>query len=44
LVGFGTFKVVERKERTGVDPRTMKKIKIPAKKVVRFSPGKDLKI
>jgi len=44
LVGFGTFKIVERKERTGIDPRTKKKIKIPAKKVVKFSPGRDLKI
>ena len=44
LAGFGTFKIVERKERTGIDPRTKKKIKIPAKKVVKFSPRRDLKI
>ncbi len=42
LVGFGTFQVVKRKARTGVDPRTRKKIKIKAKKVVKFKAGKRL--
>ncbi len=42
LVGFGTFQVVKRKARTGVDPRTREKIKIKAKKVVKFKPGKRL--
>ncbi len=42
LVGFGTFQVVKRKARTGVDPRTRQKIKIKAKKVVKFKPGKRL--
>ncbi len=40
LVGFGTFKVVRRKARTGVNPRTGEKIKIPAKNVVKFKAGK----
>jgi len=43
LVGFGTFKVVQRKARTGVNPKTGQKIKIKASKNVKFSAGKDLK-
>lgn len=43
LVGFGTFKVVQRKARTGVNPKTGEKIKIKASKNVKFSVGKDLK-
>ena len=36
LVGFGTFEVRNRKATTGVNPKTREKIKIPAKKVLRF--------
>ena len=43
LVGFGTFKVVKRAARTGRNPKTGKEIKIPAKKVVKFTAGKTLK-
>jgi len=43
LVGFGTFKVVEKKERKGVNPKTLKPINIPAHKAPKFVPGKDLK-
>jgi DNA-binding protein HU-beta len=43
LVGFGAFKAVKRAARIGRNPRTGKKIKIPAKMVIRFSAGKDLK-
>ena len=42
LVGFGTFSVSERAARTGRNPSTGKEIKIEAKKVVRFKPGKEL--
>ena len=42
LIGFGTFSVVKRKARTGLNPRTKKAIKIPAKKVVKFKAGKGL--
>ena len=42
LVGFGTFYVVKRKARTGRNPQTGKKMKIPAKKVVKFRPGSRL--
>ncbi len=43
LVGFGTFKVSKRKARTGLNPRTGEKIKIPAKKVLTFKASKNLK-
>ncbi|MGO8943969.1 MAG: HU family DNA-binding protein [Syntrophobacteraceae bacterium] len=42
LVGFGTFSVGTRAQREGRNPRTGKKIKIPAKKVVKFKAGKTL--
>jgi len=41
--GLGTFVVVERKARTGVNPRTKAKIKIPATKAPRFRAAKALK-
>jgi len=43
LVGFGTFKVQKRKARKGRNPQTGAEIKIKAKKVPRFVPGKALK-
>lgn len=43
LVGFGSFLVKERAARKGVNPRTKKAINIPAKKVPKFVPGKDLR-
>ena len=43
LVGFGTFAKVRRKARKGVNPATGAKIKIKARNVVRFKPGKGLK-
>ena len=43
LVGFGTFKVNKRKARKGRNPRTGEKIKIKAKNVPKFVPGKALK-
>jgi len=42
LVGFGTFSVVTRGPRTGRNPRDGQKIKIAAKKVAKFKPGKKL--
>lgn len=43
LIGFGTFKVVNRKARLGINPKTGEKIKIKASKSVRFTPGKAFK-
>ena len=43
LVGFGTFKVDKRKARKGRNPQTGEEIKIKAKKVPKFVPGKALR-
>ncbi len=43
IVGFGTFSVAKRKARTGRNPQTGAEIKIPARKVPKFTPGSDLK-
>lgn len=43
LTSFGTFKVLKRRSRVGVNPATGKKMTIPAKKVPKFSAGKALK-
>ena len=43
LVGFGTFKVGQRKARKGRNPQTGAPIQIKASKIVRFRPGKELK-
>ena len=43
LVGFGTFKVIKRNARTGVNPQTKAKIEIPARNVPVFKAGKKLK-
>ena len=42
LVGFGTFSVNEKGERTGINPATKEKITIPAKKVVKIKAGAEL--
>ncbi len=43
LIGFGSFEVAKRAARKGVNPQTKKTISIPAKKVVKFKAGKELK-
>lgn len=43
LIGFGTWATRERAKRNGVNPRTGKKISIPAKVVPFFKVGKELK-
>jgi len=42
LVGFGTFSLINRKAREGRNPKTGDKIKIAARKVIKFKPGKAL--
>ena len=42
LVGFGTFIKVHRKARMGRNPQTGESIKIKARNVVKFRPGKKL--
>ena len=43
LVGFGTFEVKARGERTGRNPKTGETIKVPASKHPAFSASKALK-
>jgi len=43
LIGFGTFAIKKRKARNGRNPQTGAKIKIKAKTVPVFKPGKALK-
>jgi len=42
LVGFGVFQVARRKERTGRNPQTGATLRISARKVPKFRPGKQL--
>lgn len=42
LIGFGTFSMQEKPERTGINPATKEKIVIPARKVAKFKPAADL--
>ena len=42
LIGFGTFAVVEKPERQGINPQTKQKITIPARKAVKFKPSAEL--
>ncbi|MCM3020211.1 HU family DNA-binding protein [Priestia megaterium] len=43
LVGFGTFEIRERAERTGRNPQTGEEMTIPASKAPAFKAGKELK-
>ena len=43
LVGFGSFEVKHRAERTGLNPRTKEPVTIAASKVPTFKAGKAFK-
>lgn len=43
LIGFGTFKIANRKARKGINPKTGEPIKIKASKSVKFLAGKAFK-
>jgi nucleoid DNA-binding protein len=43
LIGFGNFTVSKRAASTGRNPQTGAEVKIPARKVPKFSAGKGLK-
>lgn len=43
LVGFGKFKTAQRKARTARNPQTGAEIRIPKRRVVRFTAGKALR-
>lgn len=42
MIGFGTFAVVEKAARKGINPATKQAIEIPAKKAVKFKTGAGL--
>jgi DNA-binding protein HU-beta len=42
FVGWGKFEIQEKPARKGRNPQTGEEIEIPAKKVVKFKPGKKL--
>ena len=43
IPGFGKFSVIVRKARSGLNPRTKEKIKIPESKAPKFTAAKALK-
>ena len=43
LIGFCSFSTQQRPAKTGRNPRTGVALEIPAKRIVKFSPGKELK-
>ncbi len=43
LTGFGTFDIGKRQARAGVNPRTGDPIKIPATKMPRFKPSRNVR-
>ncbi len=43
FVGFGTFKTAQRKARVARNPQTGASVKVPKRRVVRFTAGKGLK-
>ena len=43
LRGFGSFRVSQRNDRTGHNPRTGEVIEIPAKRVPLFRAGKEFR-
>ena len=43
LRNFGVFKIKERKARYGRNPRTGESVAVPARKVVVFKPGLEMK-
>lgn len=43
LIGFGSFSVKQRAAREGRNPKTGDAVHIPARTVIKFSPGKKLK-
>ena len=43
ISSFGTFEVVDKKERIGRNPKTKAEAKIVARKVVKFKPSNTIK-
>lgn len=43
LRGFGSFRIRQRGERTGRNPKTGEQVHVPPKKIPYFKPGKHLR-
>jgi integration host factor subunit beta len=43
LRGFGSFRIRQRDQRTGRNPKTGDKVHVPPKKIPYFKPGKHLR-
>ncbi len=43
LRGFGSFRIRRRGARIGRNPKTGDRVKVPAKRIPYFKPGKDLR-
>ena len=43
ISSFGTFEVVDKKERIGRNPKTKVEVKIVARKVIKFKPSNIIK-
>lgn len=41
--GFGSFNLIHRPARISRNPRTGEKVNVPAKRALRFRPGKELR-
>jgi integration host factor subunit beta len=41
--GFGSFRIRQRKPRTGRNPKTGEQVAVPAKRFPYFKPSKDLR-
>jgi DNA-binding protein HU-beta/integration host factor subunit beta len=44
LRNFGVFEVRQRKPRKARNPRTGERVKVPAKRVLTFKPGREIKV
>jgi DNA-binding protein HU-beta/integration host factor subunit beta len=42
LRNFGVFEVKQRKPRKARNPRTGERVKVPARRVVTFKPGREM--
>ncbi len=43
LTGFGKFEIRNKKARPGINPKTLERIQLPARKAPAFKAGKALK-
>ena len=42
--GFGSFRIRERREREGRNPKTGETVRVPSKRVPFFKAGKEMKV